>query len=175
MVYITLIIYSWSLIQFTLNLVVTRSKIVNFDDDIVSFEENNGSFELKLPADKQLSRDERLKIHQEEVARMQNKKMIHDEIWNVVTTLIMQDFPFFCLRSICVLYFNVVSYLFLFFTFKNGILFSLQVYRIISILTDDDYSFNTSNNKNRIQLLKNLLKIKSLQKYRKKKNEKIII
>ena len=34
--------------------------------------------------------------------------------------------------------FGVASYLFLFFTFKNGILFSLQIYRIIAIFTDKE-------------------------------------
>lgn len=68
-------------------------------------------------------------------------------------------FSIFILRTICVFKFNVVSYLFLFFTFKNGILFSLQIYRIIAICTDKDYNFdpaNESNNASNIGLINSM-------------------
>lgn len=70
---------------------------------------------------------------------------MHNELFNVMITLMMQDCPFFILRSVCVFKFDVVSYLFLFFTFKNGILFSLQIYRIIAICTDSDYNYDPAN------------------------------
>lgn len=117
MVYATLSIYSWSLIQFTLNLVVTRGR---------STGSNSSSLRSNISSKK----------------RALNKNSIHNELWNVVITLIMQDCPFVILRTICVFKFQIVSYLFLFFTFKNAILFSLQIYRIIAICTDKDYNFN---------------------------------
>jgi hypothetical protein len=128
MVYTTLSIYSWSLFQFTLNLVVTRGR-------------NSGSATS-------LSNKSGNEFSTNSIVNMTNKKRasnniyIHNELWNVIITLCMQDFPFFILRTVCVFKFNIVSYLFLFFTFKNGILFSLQIYRIIAICTDKDYNFD---------------------------------
>jgi hypothetical protein len=78
-------------------------------------------------------------------AQEEKKNYMHSELRIVIVTLIMQDCPFFILRSVCVFKFNVVSYLFLFFTFKNGILFSLQIYRIIAICTDNDYNYDPIN------------------------------
>jgi len=77
--------------------------------------------------------------------RADNNESMHNELYNVMITLMMQDCPFFILRSVCVFKFDVVSYLFLFFTFKNGILFSLQIYRIIAICTDNDYNYDPIN------------------------------
>ena len=77
--------------------------------------------------------------------RADHNESMHNELFNVMITLMMQDCPFFILRSVCVFKFDVVSYLFLFFTFKNGILFSLQIYRIIAICTDNDYNYDPIN------------------------------
>ena len=117
MVYAALSIYSWSLYQFTLNLVVIRRTTDNSLADMSS------------------------------KTRYNNSKSMHNELWNVLITLTMQDCPFFILRIICVVRFNVFNYSFLFFTFKNGILFALQIYRIIAILTDKDYNYQLSNDK----------------------------
>ena len=61
---------------------------------------------------------------------------MYNEIRIVLVTLMMQDCPFFILRTVCVFKFGIVTYLFLFFTFKNGILFALQVYKIFALYTD---------------------------------------
>ena len=119
MVYAALTIYSWSLYQFTLNLVVLR----------------------------RTSDSETLLDVQTAKTRYNNSKSMHNELWNVLITLIMQDCPFFILRIICVVRFNVFNYSFLFFTFKNAILFALQIYRIIAIVTDKDYNFHPTNEK----------------------------
>ena len=127
MVYATLTIYSWSLFQFTLNLVVTRGRSSGANSGSAgdslnhSFSENETSVTNENGKKKGLS------------------PSVQNEVWNVMITLMMQDFPFFILRTVCVLKFGVASYLFLFFTFKNGILFSLQIYRIIAIFTGNLY------------------------------------
>jgi hypothetical protein len=116
MVYTALTMYSWSLYQFTLNLVVTRGRYLGSSTTSV------GNNIIKT--------------------RLNNRLQIHNEFLNVIITLLMQDCPFFILRLICVIKFNVFSYSFLFFTFKNGILFALQLYRIIAIFTDKDYNYD---------------------------------
>lgn len=117
MVYTALTMYSWSLYQFTLNLVVTRGRYLGSSTTSVG-----GGNIIK--------------------ARLNNRLQIHNEFLNVIITLLMQDCPFFILRLICVFKFNIFSYSFLFFTFKNGILFVLQIYRIIAIFTDKDYNYD---------------------------------
>ena len=120
MVYTALTIYSWSLYQFTLNLVGGLSRVSDSNTDLVQNAKTSNK-------------------------RYNNRKSIHNELWNVLITLVMQDCPFFILRIICVVQFNVFNYSFLFFTFKNGILFAIQIYRIIAILTDKDYNFRLTN------------------------------
>jgi hypothetical protein len=123
MVYTTLSIYSWSLFQFTLNMVASKKS------DKARSNSTDQSKEVDLVNPSTFSSNK---------TQLQDEKKtyMHNELRIVIITLIMQDGPFFILRSLCVFKFNVVSYLFLFFTFKNGILFSLQIYRIIAICTD---------------------------------------
>lgn len=141
MIYCTLTIYSWSLFQFTLNLVVTRGRSTGSLASLTNSSKSNINASTTS-----VNNVDRAKTS---ALAMSNKKKhniaIHSELWNVMITLIMQDFPFFILRTVCVFKFDIVSYLFLFFTFKNGILFSLQIYRIIAICTDKDYNYDPSN------------------------------
>lgn len=126
MVYCTLSIYSWSLFQFTLNL-VSKGNDSNSEDSSNASSKQNSTASLTANANKK---------------RSSHNQTMHNELWNVFITLCMQDLPFFILRTVCVFKFDIVSYLFLFFTFKNGILFSLQIYRIIAICTDKDYNYD---------------------------------
>ena len=129
MVYSTLSIYSWSLFQFTLNMVASKGPSTQ---SVENGDTQSTTTDRRILFDKKRADDS---------STMQN------ELWIVIITLLMQDGPFFIIRSVCVFNYNVVSFLFLFFTFKNGILFSLQIYRIIAICTDKDYNY-AHNNKN---------------------------
>lgn len=122
-VYVTLSIYSWSLFQFTLNLVAARGRPSVIYSDTMSF----------------------TSAHKANHMLAKTNLALHNELYNVIITLFMQDFPFFVLRIYCVLEFRIVSYLFLFFLFKNGIIFSLQFYRMIAILVDKDFSLNVTD------------------------------
>ena len=129
MVYATLSIYSWSLFQFTLNLVVNRGR--NMGTTGVQNRQNERELAEAMVAavapNTSTSPDK----------PKRRKSRFDSELLNVMITLIMQDGPFFILRMFCIFKFDIASYLFLFFTFKNGILFSLQIYRIIAIRTDN--------------------------------------
>lgn len=117
-VYATLSIYSWSLFQFTLNLVAARGR----PNITITGEMSSAKLENET----------------------KTKNALNNELINVLITLCMQDLPFFILRTYCVFKFKIVSYLFLFFLFKNSIIFSLQFYRLIAILMDKDFSFSVS-------------------------------
>ncbi len=122
-VYVTLSIYSWSLLQFTFNLVTARgrSPLARHTSSLLSMNESENERNIRI---------------------FKLQMALHTELINVVITLIMQDMPFFFLRIYCVLKFQIVSYLFLFFLFKNGIIFLLQIYRIAIILVDKDFRFH---------------------------------
>jgi len=141
MVYCTLSIYSWSLFQFTLNLVVTRGRSAGSLGSLTNSSKSNINASTTSVNNIDKAKTSAIAMSN----KKKHNKAIHSELWNVMITLAMQDFPFFILRTVCVFKFDIVSYLFLFFTFKNGILFSLQIYRIIAICTDKDYNYDPSN------------------------------
>ncbi|CAH8465073.1 unnamed protein product [Dicrocoelium dendriticum] len=51
------------------------------------------------------------------------------ELWAIGMSLMLQDFPFLCLRLTLIIYFNVRSYSNVFFTCKNTLLIMLQIFR----------------------------------------------
>ena len=126
MVYATLSVYSWSLFQFTLNLVVTRGRIRMSTSSLFNSSEND-------------DKTDTLNLSNSLIFKRKIKRNTQrNELFNVFISLFMQDFPFLIIRSICVFKFEIVSYLLLLFTIKNLILFLLQIYRIIAICTDKE-------------------------------------
>ncbi len=101
-VYATLTIYSFSLLQFCLNLVTARGRTLQSSHSDL----NNDKEDIEKDSNSRYTRA---------------NLALHNEFFNVLTTLCMQDLPFFILRTYCVVKFEIVSYLFLFFLFKNGI------------------------------------------------------
>ena len=61
---------------------------------------------------------------------------LETEGWVIFVSLIMQDGPFFIIRIISIFYYNILTYTNYFFTTKNALLITLQVYRIVSIYLD---------------------------------------
>ena len=51
------------------------------------------------------------------------------EVWGICTTLFMQDMPFLIMRLYVIFGKNVWSPMLVFFTLKNGVVFTLQIYR----------------------------------------------
>ena len=64
------------------------------------------------------------------------KIFLETEGWVIFVSLIMQDGPFFIIRIISIFYYNILTYTNYFFTTKNALLITLQVYRIVSIYLD---------------------------------------
>src|SRR5438067_2066897 len=58
------------------------------------------------------------------------------DLLSIFITILMQDLPFFILRLIAVIHFEVQSYTTIFFTCKNLVILSLLVYRLLSICTE---------------------------------------
>ncbi|XP_072016361.1 transmembrane protein 26-like [Amphiura filiformis] len=56
------------------------------------------------------------------------------EVWEIVTVLIMQDGPFFCMRLLFLFYFNIFSQALLFYIAKNCLVVIIKMYRLWAIL-----------------------------------------
>jgi hypothetical protein len=129
MVYTILAVFSWSTFQFSLNLVATRGRNFRLEPDV-------------------LNQD--LRINFRDPTRRNGTKPIKktcqnicgSELPSIFITILMQDLPFFILRLIAVIHFQVQSYTTIFFTCKNLFILFLQVYRLWSIcmehLNQDD-------------------------------------
>lgn len=117
MVYSILAVFSWSTFQFSLNLVATRGRNFRLEPDPlnqdlkISFRDHNN----------------RNPVHK----TCQN--ICGSELPSIFITILMQDLPFFILRLIAVIHFEVQSYTTIFFTCKNLFILFLQMYRLWSI------------------------------------------
>ncbi|XP_052214159.1 transmembrane protein 26-like isoform X2 [Dreissena polymorpha] len=55
------------------------------------------------------------------------------ELYGIVTSIMLQDLPFLCVRLILIFWFHVVSYTNMFFTSKNSLVIILLIYRLIVV------------------------------------------
>jgi hypothetical protein len=143
MTYFTLSTFSWSLFQFSLNLVVTRGR--NFqatainDDNEVDEEENNEE------ENSEKENIEEVKINMSpksngcsKIGQCIKNGLLDSEVWSILVTLIFQDGPFLVLRLTSVVRFNVRTFVTMFFTCKNAIIVFLQIYRLSAIFSEED-------------------------------------
>ncbi|KAL4220872.1 hypothetical protein ACF0H5_019138 [Mactra antiquata] len=55
------------------------------------------------------------------------------ELYGILTSIMLQDLPFLCVRLTLIFYYHVVSYTNMFFTSKNSLVIVLLIYRIIVV------------------------------------------
>lgn len=120
MVYAILAVFSWSTFQFSLNLVATRGRNFRMEPDPLN--QN-----LHLNFKQQARRSGKITI------QSTCQKLCGSELPSIFITILMQDLPFFILRIIAVVRFEVQSYTTIFFTCKNLFILFLQMYRLWSI------------------------------------------
>ncbi|KAL3317401.1 hypothetical protein Ciccas_003942 [Cichlidogyrus casuarinus] len=58
------------------------------------------------------------------------------ELWAIVLSLVLQEIPFFIVRMTLICMFEVSSYSNFFFTIKNGLIITVQIFRVFVILTE---------------------------------------
>ncbi|XP_076069801.1 transmembrane protein 26-like [Oratosquilla oratoria] len=105
----TLAIWSWSLLQFTLVLSSAQAPKPR-----LSITSSYHSSVLEVP----------------ETCSSTLEHVLDMDIISILTTVLMQDGPFFLLRVILIFRYQVVSYMNIFFTCKNTLVVSLQLYRL---------------------------------------------
>lgn len=139
MIYFTLAIFSWSLFQFSLNLVVTRGR--NFqataiDEENAENEDDNENDEEEIEAVKIDMNPKSNKCSN--LGQCIKNGLLDSEVWSILVTLIFQDGPFLALRLTAVIRFNVRTFVTMFFTCKNAIIVFLQIYRLSAIFSEED-------------------------------------
>ncbi|CAG0881726.1 unnamed protein product [Darwinula stevensoni] len=58
------------------------------------------------------------------------------DVWSVLINIILQDAPFLVFRLLLIFYYNLVTYMNIFFTAKNTLVIVLQFYRLIVVQTE---------------------------------------
>lgn len=144
----TLSIFSWSLFQFSLNLVVSRGRsyqsiTTDSDDDL----NNDCKQDDDCESNSDISANNKASITNTGNVRLKLKKKrkrffavnclnFDSEIWSIIITLIFQDGPFLALRVTAVFRFGVRTFVTMFFTCKNAIILFIQMYRLFAICTE---------------------------------------
>ncbi|XP_033104673.1 transmembrane protein 26-like isoform X2 [Anneissia japonica] len=142
---IVLFVWSWSLIQFTLAVTVTRARkarlaMDNFGRTDVKHKPKRSLFK-RFPkfasmAIKDIVKTSTLNNNGQETPEIEDiedigiLKCMESDSWAIMVTLILQDGPFFIVRIILIVFFNVVSYTSIFFTCKNLMVLALLIYRL---------------------------------------------
>lgn len=169
MPFFTLAIFSWSLFQFSLNLVVTRGRSFQSvsmedeeqEDEDENLEEENASksFIEKLHT-YALKGKEPTKSNYGSKSCSKKKcfrlDMLDTEMWSILITLVFQDGPFFALRVTAVFKYDVRTFVTMFFTCKNAIILFLQIYRLSAICTEAKSSENDAMASNKADALSSL-------------------
>ena len=140
MVYATLSVFSWSLFQFSLNLVVTRGRsfqaVVTEDiDDDMSYQTfGQSQFSNKYSIESKNKTWSKFFF----LIDCSKFQFLNSEIWSILVTLVFQDGPFLAIRLTAVINFNVRTFSTMFYTCKNAIILFLQVYRLIAIYNESE-------------------------------------
>ncbi|XP_076630246.1 transmembrane protein 26 [Colletes latitarsis] len=107
LVYLTLGIWAWSLMQFTVVLTATKSRKSRL---------SSGSAVKK-------------RVHTE-------TSCCSIDVWGIALNMLLQDGPFLAFRLILIVHYRIVSYMNIFFTCKNTLVILLQLYRLYVVQTE---------------------------------------
>ncbi|XP_014483703.1 PREDICTED: transmembrane protein 26 [Dinoponera quadriceps] len=108
LVYLTLGIWAWSLMQFTVVLTATKSRKSRLSSGSVA----------------------RKKVRTE-------TSCCSIDVWGIALNMILQDGPFLAFRLILIIHYKIVSYMNIFFTCKNTLVILLQLYRLYVVQSEN--------------------------------------
>lgn len=108
LVYLTLGIWSWSLMQFTVVLTATKSR------------------KCRLSSGTTIKRKVSSKT-----------SCCSIDVWAIAINMILQDAPFLAFRLIIIIHYQIVSYMNIFFTCKNTLVILLQLYRLYVVQSEN--------------------------------------
>lgn len=107
LVYLTLGIWSWSLMQFTVVLTATKSR------------------KSRLSSGTAMKKKVRTET-----------SCCSIDVWGIALNMLLQDGPFLAFRLILIIHYQIVSYMNIFFTCKNTLVILLQLYRLYVVQSE---------------------------------------
>ncbi|XP_071944111.1 uncharacterized protein [Antedon mediterranea] len=152
---VVLFVWSWSLIQFTLAVTVTKarkSRLAMDNYGLNNAEELAEKRKLKRSLFKRFPKFASMAIKDivktssllnnngSETPDIEEKeeedigeflKCLESDFWAIMVTLVLQDGPFLIIRMMLLIFFHVVSYTSIFFTCKNVMVIALLIYRLV--------------------------------------------
>ncbi|KAL7293276.1 hypothetical protein TKK_0013053 [Trichogramma kaykai] len=120
LVYLTLGIWAWSLMQFTVVLTATKSRKSRLSSSSSS---SGGATSRK-------------KRQQRQVASEDQTSCCSIDVWAIAINMLLQDGPFLAFRLTLIVHFKIVSYMNIFFTCKNTLVILLQLYRLYVVQSE---------------------------------------
>lgn len=108
LVYLTLGIWSWSLMQFTVVLTATKSRKSRLS--------SGTTVKRKVPTE---------------------TSCCSIDTWGITLNILLQDAPFLAFRLIIIIHYRIVSYMNIFFTCKNTLVILLQLYRLCVVHSEN--------------------------------------
>ncbi|XP_034943675.1 transmembrane protein 26 [Chelonus insularis] len=108
LVYLTLGIWSWSLMQFTVVLTATKSRKARLS--------SGTTVKRKVPTE---------------------TSCCSIDVWAITLNMILQDAPFLAFRLLIIIHYRIVSYMNIFFTCKNTLVILLQLYRLYVVESEN--------------------------------------
>ncbi|EAA01045.4 AGAP002080-PA [Anopheles gambiae str. PEST] len=112
LVLLTLSIWSWSLLQFTIVLSATRAR-----------KPRGGGAQLRDgPADD---------------ASCCNVACCNIDVWGIALNILLQDAPFLTFRLLIIVHYKIITYMNIFFTCKNTLVILLQLYRLYVVNSEN--------------------------------------
>ncbi|XP_077998823.1 transmembrane protein 26-like [Glandiceps talaboti] len=167
LIYTTLTLWTWSLMQFTLVVTVTMARKTRLATSQAPDPEVQTKKLLKLlriprlnrkvdPMDPNLSREPEpgliipVRPEDEEYEDLSPKcACLENDVWGIVVTLLLQDGPFLLFRLILIIKYSVVTHMNIFFTIKNILIIILQVYRLVVLhIEKKEAEDDSDSNKN---------------------------
>ncbi|XP_059489086.1 transmembrane protein 26 [Neocloeon triangulifer] len=114
---LTLAIWSWSLLQFTVVLTATKS---------------SRRSRISAPAQTSNRRKGKKKRGRKGAAAY----CCSVDVWAIVINILLQDAPFVIFRGLLIGYYRIISYMNIFFTCKNTLVIALQLYRLYVVFAE---------------------------------------
>ncbi|XP_062555848.1 transmembrane protein 26 [Armigeres subalbatus] len=112
LVLLTLSIWSWSLLQFTIVLSATRARKPR----------GGGSASSQ---------------QREEDTHCCNMSCCNIDVWGIALNILLQDAPFLTFRLLIIIHYKIITYMNIFFTCKNTLVILLQLYRLYVVHSEN--------------------------------------
>ncbi|KAF4528309.1 hypothetical protein B566_EDAN014985, partial [Ephemera danica] len=115
---LTLAIWSWSLLQFTVVLTATKS---------------SRRSRISAPSNTVSTKKKRSRANKRHGLAAYCCSV---DVWAIIINILLQDAPFVTFRLLLICYYRIISYMNVFFTCKNTLVIALQLYRLYVVYAE---------------------------------------